>query len=141
MRVQVNSGKEFGRREFLAGAAASVLSPLARASGASARGDLPKATADTCIFIWLAGGMCHLDTFDPKLKGNGENIPGSYYNPIKTAVPPKTNGNHDRRWKTSPITRSEDARYDENAPKITTLHSVYSKAGRLRTIAIVAMPT
>lgn len=47
----------------------------------------PRATADTCIFVWLAGGMCHLDTFDPKLKGDGAEIPGSYYNPIKTCVP------------------------------------------------------
>ena len=47
----------------------------------------PRATADTCIFVWLAGGMCHVDTFDPKLKGNGQEIAGSYYNPIETSVP------------------------------------------------------
>ena len=47
----------------------------------------PRATADTCIFVWLAGGMCHVDTFDPKLKGNGQEIAGSYYNPIETSMP------------------------------------------------------
>ena len=46
----------------------------------------PRATADTCIFIWLAGGMCHVDTFDPKRKGDGAEIAGSYYNAIKSSV-------------------------------------------------------
>jgi hypothetical protein len=48
---------------------------------------LPKATADTCIFIWLAGGMCHVDTFDPKPKGDGGKVAGSYFAAIKTCVP------------------------------------------------------
>ncbi|NDG14568.1 MAG: DUF1501 domain-containing protein, partial [Betaproteobacteria bacterium] len=26
----------------------------------------PKATADSCILIWMGGGMTHIDTFDPK---------------------------------------------------------------------------
>lgn len=96
-----NSSSQMDRREFLgktaklsagAGASAvvgSLLSETATAAGSAkteSKGR-PKATADTCIFVWLAGGMCHVDTFDPKLKGNGAKIPGSYYNPIKTSVP------------------------------------------------------
>ena len=48
----------------------------------------PKATADSIIFIWLAGGMCHVDTFDPKdAVGDGGTRPGSYYKKIATASP------------------------------------------------------
>lgn len=66
------------RRNFLQNTAAAAL-----ASTASAK---PKATADTCIFVWLPGGMCHLDTFDPKSIGDGATVPGSYYKSIPTSV-------------------------------------------------------
>jgi Protein of unknown function (DUF1501) len=66
---------QMNRREFLAVSAASA-TKIER-----------KSSADTCIFVWLPGGMCHVDTFDPKRKGNGESIPGSYYDAIKTSVP------------------------------------------------------
>ena len=43
--------------------------------------------AESCIFIWLGGGACHVDTWDPKVRGDAEKkIPGSYYDPIPTAV-------------------------------------------------------
>lgn len=62
-------------------AAESVLSP---------RTVLQNGKADSCIFIWLGGGACHLDTFDPKRVGDparkGEQ-PGSAYPKIKTAIP------------------------------------------------------
>lgn len=77
------------RRQFLKNAAcgsAALLGPAASA-GTGARFAEPRASADTCIFIWLAGGMCHVDTLDPKARGDGANVPGSYYNAIKTAVP------------------------------------------------------
>ncbi len=46
-----------------------------------------KPGADSVIFIWLAGGMCHLDTFDPKdILGDGAKRPGSYYKRIPTAA-------------------------------------------------------
>lgn len=38
--------------------------------------------------IWLGGGSCHIDTWDPKVKGDPkEKKPGSYYDPIDTAIP------------------------------------------------------
>ena len=43
--------------------------------------------ADACIFLWLGGGACHLDTWDPKRKGDGKKVPGSAYDPIDTAIP------------------------------------------------------
>lgn len=63
------------RRQFLQYGAATV------AAAATA------AKADTCIFVWLPGGMCHLDTFDPKTVGDGATVPGSYYRSIPTVVP------------------------------------------------------
>ena len=75
------------RRRFLQ-SSGGVLG-LTRMAAASDEGAKPKpaATADTCIFIWLAGGMCQVDTFDPKRKGDGAKVPGGYYNSIKTAIP------------------------------------------------------
>jgi hypothetical protein len=75
------------RREFLKN---TVYGGAAALTGATtslaAKVPLPKATADTCILVWLAGGMCHLDTLDPKRRGDGAGVAGSYYNSIKTAV-------------------------------------------------------
>ena len=43
--------------------------------------------ADHCIMLWLGGGACHIDTWDPKRKGDAtKREPGSYYDPIPTAV-------------------------------------------------------
>ncbi len=47
----------------------------------------PKGTAQHCILLWLAGGMAHGDTFDPKRLGDpAKRITGSAYPAIKTAV-------------------------------------------------------
>lgn len=48
---------------------------------------LPRGKADACIFLWLGGGAGHIDTFDPKVMGNGKDKPGSYYPSIETAIP------------------------------------------------------
>ena len=42
----------------------------------------PKGKADACIFLWLGGGAAHIDTFDPKVKGDGKKQPGSYYGDV-----------------------------------------------------------
>jgi hypothetical protein len=47
---------------------------------------LPKGKADACIFLWLGGGAAHIDTFDPKARGDGARKPGSYYDSIDTAI-------------------------------------------------------
>ena len=46
----------------------------------------PMGRAESCILLWLGGGACHIDTWDPKRKGDGQKQPGSYYDPIPTAV-------------------------------------------------------
>ncbi|MFN0054957.1 MAG: DUF1501 domain-containing protein [Planctomycetales bacterium] len=62
------------RRAFLQSAAVGTLSMLAgvpslvtgrRVQAAPAK-QAPRATADTLIVLWMAGGMAHTETFDPK---------------------------------------------------------------------------
>ena len=78
------------RRTILqASAAASVgaMLPSARAFGAEATPS-PRGKAEHCIFIWLGGGSCHIDTFDPKrVTKDGKKDPGSAYPAINTAIP------------------------------------------------------
>lgn len=73
------------RREFLAQAGMAGLT-LAGAVQAKPAADMPRGKAQACIFIWLGGGAGHLDTFDPKRKGDGKKQAGSYYDSIPTAV-------------------------------------------------------
>jgi len=58
------------RRRLLAGAASTWLGvnilSAGRALGAATGGAAGKATADHVIYLYLTGGMSHLDTFDPK---------------------------------------------------------------------------
>src|SRR3984893_12148762 len=70
------------RRDVLktgAAAAGTALLPAAEIA--------PKGKADACIFLWLGGGAAHMDTLDPKLRGDGLGKPGSYYDSIETAIP------------------------------------------------------
>ena len=72
------------RRAFLrAGAAASAFGLAAASPAATAT---PKGKATACIMLWLGGGAAHLDTFDPKRRGDGKKVAGSYYDAIPTAV-------------------------------------------------------
>lgn len=79
------------RREFLAGGAAAaslaVLGGSTRLRGEQAAASLPPGKADGCIFIWLGGGACHIDTWDPKRRGDPKTRePGSDYDAIPTAI-------------------------------------------------------
>lgn len=60
----------------------SLAAPLVASEGAPP----PKGKADACIFLWLGGGAAHIDTFDPKRRGDGRKQAGSYYDAIPTAV-------------------------------------------------------
>ena len=59
----------FSRRDFLKTASAATLTALA-ARPSQVRGaektEKLEATADTLIILWMAGGMAHTETFDPK---------------------------------------------------------------------------
>jgi hypothetical protein len=58
------------RRDFLQRTTAGTLGALAAGypheTAQAAAKAKPKATADTVIVLWMAGGMAHTDTFDPK---------------------------------------------------------------------------
>src|SRR5262245_41883125 len=61
----------YSRREFLRTASAATLSALAagyprRLLGAENANEKIEPTADTVIVLWMAGGMAHTETFDPK---------------------------------------------------------------------------
>ena len=81
------------RRDFLqiAGASAGAALASSRLSATEPEGahaiNLPKGKVDHCVMIWLGGGACHIDTWDPKMKGDARaKKPGSYYDPIDTAI-------------------------------------------------------
>ena len=60
----------FSRRDFLKTASAATLAALAagapRLFAESEPQEKINATADTLIILWMAGGMAHTETFDPK---------------------------------------------------------------------------
>jgi hypothetical protein len=62
--------RDLTRRDFLHGMSAAALATIAagapRSLAAPEKVEHPKATADTCILLWMAGGMAAPETFDPK---------------------------------------------------------------------------
>jgi len=58
------------RRDFLRGMSTAALATLAagepRPLQAAEKAEHPRPTADTCILLWMAGGMAAPETFDPK---------------------------------------------------------------------------
>ena len=62
--------KHWNRREFLQKTSAATLAALASGLPASLVSSCSKprikSKADTIILLWMAGGMAHTDTFDPK---------------------------------------------------------------------------
>lgn len=70
------------RRAFLAATAATVASRATANSAPRVRG-----SADSCIFVWLGGGMAQIDTFDPKAVGDpATRKAGAAYESIPTTV-------------------------------------------------------
>ena len=59
------------RRDFLATASAALLGTLAAGrprilKGAEGKEEEIRPTADCVVVLWMAGGMAHTETFDPK---------------------------------------------------------------------------
>lgn len=76
---------DLNRRQFL-GTSALLLGGVGTA-GALAAETRVRGSAEHCIFIWLGGGMAHIDTFDPKGLGDPQTRrAGSAYPCIPTAV-------------------------------------------------------
>ncbi len=81
--------RSLSRRQFLRTTTqAALLSALPLAAAKKKETVIyPKGKAEHCIFIWLGGGACHVDTWDPKRVGDGKKVAGSAYRAIDTAVP------------------------------------------------------
>ncbi len=76
------------RRHFLQTAALAPFASMGVRASSSA--PIPMGKAEHCIFIWLGGGIAHMDTFDPKAVGDPKANPkkaGSAYPSIETSVP------------------------------------------------------
>lgn len=69
---------DLDRRTFLRGLSAAALATLAGSEPRLTAEPIqhPQATADTCILLWMAGGMAAPETFDPKR-----------YTPFEVGVP------------------------------------------------------
>ncbi|HWF18986.1 MAG TPA: DUF1501 domain-containing protein [Verrucomicrobiae bacterium] len=88
--------QSWNRRDFLKTASAATLGALAagypkQILAAEAKEEKIKPTADTVIVLWMAGGMAHTETFDPKRytayeKGLGSNKVLSTFPAIDTKV-------------------------------------------------------
>lgn len=79
------------RRELLKHSAVAASLPLLSSMESMAsdkKQPVPMGKAEHCIMIWLGGGACQIDTFDPKQMGDPKaKKPGSYYPAIDTAIP------------------------------------------------------
>jgi uncharacterized protein (DUF1501 family) len=76
----MKSTHPWSRRDFLKTASAATVSALASGFPRSMLADTEEKiqpTADTVIVLWMAGGMAHTETFDPKL-----------YTPFESGIKP-----------------------------------------------------
>ncbi len=83
--------REFVGRAMVAGsglAAGGLTTRLpAFAEETKSAEQIPLGKAQQCIMLWLGGGACHIDTWDPKRLGDAKaKRPGSYYKAIPTTV-------------------------------------------------------
>ena len=87
---------QWNRRNFLKTTSAATIAALAAGAPmasllSSCNREKIKAKADTVILLWMAGGMAHTDTFDPKkytpfTKGMEANSVLSTFKPVPTAL-------------------------------------------------------
>lgn len=83
MNINNPLGMEISRRDMLRTAAAGTGGLLLGSPLQSLA--MPSGKAKSVIQIWMWGGPCHLDTFDPKPEA-GENYCGPYKTPVDTNV-------------------------------------------------------
>jgi hypothetical protein len=79
------SRREAVRRGLLGAAGLMLADKLSLAAWAAAHPAKPNAKAKSVIQIWMWGGPCHLDTFDPKPEA-GNDYCGPFDKPIATNV-------------------------------------------------------
>ncbi|MBC8356356.1 MAG: DUF1501 domain-containing protein [Planctomycetes bacterium] len=79
-----NNSPAVSRREFNEFVVAGAISAATTTQLDAA----PQGRAEACVLLWLGGGMCHVDTFDPKTVGDPKaNKTGSAYPSIPTVIP------------------------------------------------------
>lgn len=80
---------KFSRRTFAAfGAGAFSALPMTAPAALDKPKTAPRGKAQSCILLWMGGGMCHVDTLDPKSVGDAKaNKAGSAYPSIPTEIP------------------------------------------------------
>lgn len=87
MKKDLHLPHNVGRRQFLGALGAGTAGMFLGGPSAWAANSFPKGKADHCIMLWLGGGCAHVDTWDPKRKGNAiTREAGTYYDTIPTAV-------------------------------------------------------
>src|SRR4051794_36283507 len=89
--MKTDRAKTISRRNFLKTATATSLAAVAlpgrNFGGEEIKLAPPKGKAEHCVFIWLGGGACHVDMWDPKRLGDSKKVAGSAYPAIETAIP------------------------------------------------------
>lgn len=86
MKCDALNRREFIHRNGTTALAASGITAVSGLCLAEPHAPLPLGKAEACIFIWLGGGACHVDTWDQKKKGDGKDVAGSFYDPVPTAI-------------------------------------------------------
>jgi len=136
MRRLANRLDETSRREFLARGAGAFLG-LGMFPGLLAGGDPGAAThrrptARNCIYLYMAGGMSHLDTFDPKpgsdVQGPVEVVASSADGIRVSGYLPAMAARMDRVALVSSMTTTQGAHAQGNY----FLHTGYVKRGTIR---------
>lgn len=130
------------RRDFIRTSAASVALGLTAAHAADDKApskavSFPKGKAEHCVMIWLGGGACHLDTWDPKKLGDAKTKkPGSYYDAIPTAIQGVQVSEHlkhcaDRLDRITPIRSVHHEVINEHAAATNRMHTGRPTSGTI----------
>ncbi|MEM9703140.1 MAG: DUF1501 domain-containing protein [Planctomycetota bacterium] len=98
---------------------------------------LPAGKAEHCILLWLGGGACQIDTFDPKRLGDPkERKPGSAYPSIPTAIPGASFCEHlpklaDRADRLAVVRSTTHDVIDEHARAVNRMHTGRNTSGTI----------
>jgi hypothetical protein len=134
--------RESTRRNFLKSTAATgigvgLASALQAEEKKSAVVAIPKGKAEHVVMIWLGGGACHIDTWDPKKQGDAKaKKPGSYYAPIPTAIKNEQVCEHlkhcaDRLDRFAPIRSVHHEVINEHAAATNRMHTGRATTGTI----------
>lgn len=120
--------EQFGLAASTAAWGMTSLTSRAAEPLAEVKPPVPRGKAESCIFIWLGGGACHIDTWDPKQKGDGLKKAGSYYDAIPTAIPGVNVCQHLSRMakvldRTAILRTIHHDTIDEHAAAVNRLHT------------------